>query len=192
MKEKILLVGGGGHCCSCIDVIEQQGKYEIAGIIDQKDKIGSLLMGYEILGTDDDISRLVSVYKNALITLGQIKSASPRINIFSKLKKANANLPIIISPRAYVSKHAIIGSGTIVMHDVIVNAKSVIGINCILNSKSLCEHEVSVGDFCHISTGAVLNGEVEVGSECFVGSNSVLRQRSKIVSKTIIPFGEKL
>lgn len=34
MKEQIILIGGGGHCKSCIDVIEQEGKYQIAGIVD--------------------------------------------------------------------------------------------------------------------------------------------------------------
>ena len=39
MKEKIILIGGGGHCKSCIDVIEQQGKYHIAGIVDVSEKL---------------------------------------------------------------------------------------------------------------------------------------------------------
>ena len=37
MKEKIVLIGGGGHCHSVIDVIEQENKYEIIGIIDTKE-----------------------------------------------------------------------------------------------------------------------------------------------------------
>jgi len=32
-KQKIILIGGGGHCKSCIDVIEEEGKYEIAEIL---------------------------------------------------------------------------------------------------------------------------------------------------------------
>ncbi|MGJ0312293.1 hypothetical protein [Aliarcobacter cryaerophilus] len=36
MKEKIVLIGGGGHCHSVIDVIEQTNKYEIIGIVDIK------------------------------------------------------------------------------------------------------------------------------------------------------------
>ena len=37
-KEKLILVGGGGHCKACIDVIEEQGKFEILGILDLKDR----------------------------------------------------------------------------------------------------------------------------------------------------------
>ena len=34
--DKIILIGGGGHCKSVIDVIEQEGKFQIAGIIDKQ------------------------------------------------------------------------------------------------------------------------------------------------------------
>ncbi|MBI4645951.1 MAG: acetyltransferase, partial [Bacteroidia bacterium] len=30
-KQKIILIGGGGHCKACSDVIETEGKYNIAG-----------------------------------------------------------------------------------------------------------------------------------------------------------------
>jgi hypothetical protein len=37
--KKVFLIGGGGHCKSCIDVIENENKYKIKGIIDKKKKI---------------------------------------------------------------------------------------------------------------------------------------------------------
>jgi FlaA1/EpsC-like NDP-sugar epimerase len=95
MKEKIILVGGGGHCKSCIDVIEQEGAYQIAGVVDVPEKLHQKILGYEIIATDDDLPRLAEEYENFLITLGQIKSPEKR-----------AKLPIIVSPLAYVSKHA--------------------------------------------------------------------------------------
>jgi len=49
MKEKIILIGGGGHCKSCIDVVEQQGKYQIAGIVDLPEKLHQKLLGYEVI-----------------------------------------------------------------------------------------------------------------------------------------------
>ena len=54
MKEKIILVGGGGHCKSCIDVIEQEGAYQIAGVVDVPEKLHQKILGYEIIATDDD------------------------------------------------------------------------------------------------------------------------------------------
>ena len=54
-KPNIILVGGGGHCVSVIDVIEQQGKYNIKGIIDIKENIGKNVLGYKIIGSDNDL-----------------------------------------------------------------------------------------------------------------------------------------
>ena len=56
--QKIILIGGGGHCKSCIDVIEAEGKYDIAGILDMPEFVGEKILGYSIIGTDDDLPEL--------------------------------------------------------------------------------------------------------------------------------------
>ncbi len=192
MKEKIILIGGGGHCHSCIDVIETENRFEIAGIVDSYKEQGSKVLDYEVIGGDKDLPSLITKYKNALICVGQIKSAEIRIKIFEQLKNLGAQLPVIVSPRAYVSSYAKIGEGTIVMHDVLVNANARIGVNCILNTKSLYEHDVIVGDHCHVSTAAVINGGSVVGNRCFVGSNTVLKQGISVADDSVVPFGGKL
>ena len=135
MKEKIILIGGGGHCKSCIDVIEQERTFQIAGIVDLPEKLHQKILGHEIIATDDDLPRLADEYENFLITLGQIKGPEKRIRIFQTLKESGAKLPVIISPFAYVSKHAKIGDGTIIMHHALINAGAKIGSNCIINNK---------------------------------------------------------
>ena len=140
MKEKIVLIGGGGHCHSVIDVIELENRYEIIGIIDTKENIGKKVLAYEIIGCDDDLETIFLSCKNALITVGQIKTSDLRIKLFDKLKDIGFNFPVIISPIAYVSKHAIIDEGTVIMHHALVNANVKIGKNCIINSKALIEH----------------------------------------------------
>ena len=186
MKESIILIGGGGHCKSCIDVIEQEGKYSIVGIVDLPEKVGETILGYPIIATDDEIKDLTKKYQNFLITLGQIKSPGRRIEIFNLLKEYKVNLPVIISPIAYVSKHATIDEGTIIMHHALVNASAKIGKNCIINTKALVEHDVEIGNHCHISTGATINGHVKIGDETFIGSNAVTKENIKIEANSFI------
>lgn len=57
-NKKIILIGGGGHCKAVIDVIELLGGYEILGIIDINEKVGSDILGYKVIGTDEDIKYL--------------------------------------------------------------------------------------------------------------------------------------
>lgn len=192
MKQSIILIGGGGHCKSCIDVIEQERKYKISGIVDIPGKLNQKILSYEIIATDSDLPDLIKEYEFFLITIGQIKSPEKRISIFKRLKTLGAKLPKIISPLAYVSKHAQVGEGTIVMHHTIVNAGAGIGRNCIINTKALVEHDAVVSDHCHIATGALVNGGVRIGPKTFLGSNAVTREYVEIGDTCVIGAGEKI
>lgn len=180
MKGKIVLIGGGGHCHSVIDVIEQENKYEIIGIIDTKENIGKKILNYEVIACDDDLETIFKTCKNAIITVGQIESNKIRVKIYNKLKQIGFNLPVIISPIAYVSKHSFIDEGTIVMHHALINANVKIGKNCIINTKALIEHDSVIEDNCHISTASVVNGGVTVKENSFFGSNATSKQSIEI------------
>lgn len=175
MKE-IILVGGGGHCKSVIDVIEQEAKYKIAGIIDKIELIGNNVLGYTIIGCDDNLSTLRERFSHAIITVGHVKSNALRVKLFNLLKELDFTMPSIVSPLAYVSKHAYIDEGTVVMHHALVNSDAKIGKNCIINSKALIEHDAIIEDNCHISTASVINGGVRVKENTFYGSNTTSRE----------------
>ena len=187
--KKILLIGGGGHCKSVIDVIEQEERFEIAGIVDKPKLLGSKVLGYPIIGNDSDLSNLVKKYQYALITVGQIRSPSLRVKLFNLANEAGFVLPSIISPNAYVSQHTSIGNGVVIMHNALVNANAVIGDNCIINSKVLIEHDCQIFDHCHISTNATINGGVVVESGCFVGSGSTTKESITIQKNSFIKAG---
>jgi len=191
-KLPIILVGGGGHCISCIDVIEETGLYDIIGILDHQEKVGSNILQYQVIGTDDDIPNLLPECSNFLITVGQIKSSSIRQKIYKRIKDAGGLLPVIISPFAHVSRHSTIEEGSIIMHQALVNASSTIGKCCIINSKALIEHEATVGDFCHVSTASCINGQVKIGNNVFIGSNTVIGNNIQVSADTLIAAGSQV
>lgn len=173
MKVKIILVGGGGHCKACIDIIELADVYQIEGIVDFPEKLHQRILGYEIIASDNDLPRLTKEYETFLITVGQIKNNKTRIRLFEVLKKLGAKLPVIVSPLAYISRHAEVAEGTIVMHHALVNAGAKIGKNCIINTGALVEHDAVIEAHCHIATYAVINGGVRIGTGSFFGSCAV-------------------
>ena len=176
MRETIILFGGGGHCRSCIDVIERENRFDITGIVDVKEKLGTSVLGYPIMSTEKDFQELLNKHKNFLITIGQIKSPAVRIEKFETVRKLGAKFPAIISPGAYVSRHAEIGEGTIIMHGAIINANARVGCNCIINTGAIIEHDAVVEDHCHISTKATINGGTIVRRGSFLGSNAVTKE----------------
>ncbi len=192
MKEKIVIVGSGGHAKSCIEAIESQNKYKIIGLIDVPEKVGHDVLGYEVIGDDNDLGFLIKECPNAVIGIGQIKSNELRVKIYNRLKEMGYILPIIKASSAHVSKSAVIGESTVILHGAIINAASKIGVNTILNSKCLIEHDVTIGNHCHISTSSTINGEVRIGNNCFIGSGSTIAQGIYIKDNVIIGMGTRV
>lgn len=191
-KAPILLVGAGGHARACIDVIEQEGRFTVVGLVGLPHEVGTRMLGCPVLGTDADLPGLLGEYAHALVTVGQIKTAEPRMRLFDLLEQNGRTLPVIVSPRAYVSPHATLGAGTILMHGAVVNAGAVVGRNCIINSQSLVEHDVVIGDHCHIATAAAINSGVRIGPATFIGSNSSVRQVVSIGERCVIGMGQRV
>ena len=188
-KTGIILIGGGGHCKSVIDVVEAENKFRIIGILDREENVGKSVLGYPIIGADESIDKWCREGMSFHITLGQIKNWEVRYKIYKRLKALDAILPVICSPSAYVSKHARIEEGAVIMHQAIVNAGAHVGVNCIINNNALIEHDALIGEHSHISTSATINGDCRLGGFCFVGSNSVLIQGISIGENCIIGAG---
>ena len=192
MPKKIIVVGGGGHTVSSLDIINQNKKFKIFGLVGKKKDLGNLVGNIRIKYEDKDLNKIRKKCSYAIVALGQIKNYKLRLKIFNKLKKLKFKIPIIESPNSYVSKNSKIGEGTMVFNGVIVNSNVKIGKNCIINSRALIEHDVKIGNNCHISTGSILNGNVEIGDNCFIGSGSILRNGIKIKKNSFIPMGSRI
>jgi sugar O-acyltransferase (sialic acid O-acetyltransferase NeuD family) len=188
-KKKIILVGGGGHCKSCIEVIESTGSYQVEGILDVQEKLHQKILNYTIIGTDENIEELARSGHSFLVTAGQIKTSSIRKKLFQIIKDAGGKCETVVANTARVSQYASLGEGSIIMHNAFVNADVQIGDNCIVNTHAVIEHDVTVSNHTQISTMAVLNGGVVIGSDSFIGSNAVINQYLTIGDDVIIGSG---
>jgi len=183
-NKKLILVGGGGHCKSVIDVAESTG-WTILGILDLDENVGKEILGYPTIGNDNQIPAFIQ-QSFFLVTVGQIKNVELRIKLHERILMAGGKLATVIASDAYVSKHAEIGKGTVIMHKAVVNAGAKIGLGCIINTMANIEHDAVIGDYCHISTGAMINGACNIGDRIFMGSGSVLANGVCVASDCVI------
>jgi sugar O-acyltransferase (sialic acid O-acetyltransferase NeuD family) len=186
---KLVLVGGGGHCKSCIEVIESDGRFQIIGIVDKAKNKDNTLLGIPFIGTDLDLEEILSENHMAIVTVGQIKTAEIRKKLFYSIKKLGKPMATIVASSSVVSRYSKIKQGSIIMHGAIINAGVDIGNNVIINSSALIEHDVKIGDHCHISTGALINGSSKIEDGCFIGSGAIIHQNIKIGRNAIISAG---
>ena len=188
-KPTLILVGGGGHCRSIIDVIEAEGKWTIAGVLDREELIGQVLLGHRIIGADAMIPELVAEGHHFLITAGQVKDAGLRVRLNALVQQAGGMFASVISPLARIASSAVIGAGTVVCHTAVVNSGAQLGANCIVNTGALVEHDAMIGDHCHIATGAIINGGCSVGDRSFIGSRAVLVQAVRVGTDCVVGAG---
>ena len=186
-QKNLILIGGGGHCKSVIDVAESAG-YNILGVLDMPEEVGKSVLDYKVIGTDDDIPQYADKAE-FIITVGFIKNPAIRVRIYNKVKGAGGKFATIVASTAHVSRYATLGEGTVVMHQAVVNAGAQVGANCIINTFCNIEHDAVIGDQCHISTGTMVNGDCKVGERVFIGSQSVLANGITVGDDIIIGAG---
>jgi len=191
-RTKILIVGGGGHSLTVLDIIRNAEQFEVAGCVDNDAHPLICESGVERLGGDADLPNLIALHPCVHIGIGQIKSPAPRQILYEKLVSLEAKFPPIISKNAYVSLSAHLGQGVMVSHLAVINFDAVIGNNCIVNTGAIIEHGASIGDHCHIAPGAIILGGVKIGDGTFIGAGAVVRESVQIGENKIIGAGESV
>ncbi|KAF0226215.1 MAG: hypothetical protein FD133_831 [Erysipelotrichaceae bacterium] len=186
MKNKLILVGAGGHCKSVIDSLNSTQYAEIV-LVGKSNEVGHIVSGYPVVGTDDDLKKLYnSGFNMAFITLGSIEKTNGRRKLASLLSEIGFKFPNVIDATAIVSSKAQLGKGIFVGKLAIVNVDSRIDDFAIINTNAVIEHDSLIGAFSHISIGSVVCGSCVIGSDVFVGANSTIRNNITIGNKAII------
>lgn len=188
--EKIILIGSGGHGKTIADTIEKLQLYEIEGFIGEEEIGKVVYKNYCIVGHDNDLESIYNKgIKNAFICIGFLGKPSNRNKIYNELKRIGFNIPVIQDNTAIVADNIIIGEGTYIGRNAVINSESKIGKMCIINTSSVIEHECIIGDFSHISVGTVLCGQVNIGNDSFIGANATVIQQVKVGNKVIVGAG---
>lgn len=189
-NNKILLIGGGGHCHSVLDSLLQLDVYSDIGIVDTKENIGKSILSNEIIGTDDDLYNLYKEgYKDAFVTVGSIGNTELRRRLFHLIEMVGYNIPNIIDPSSVVSVNARLGNGIFIGKNVTINTGVEINEGAIINTGSIIEHDCKINKFVHISPGVVLCGDVIIGENTHIGANSIVKQQVSIERDSIIGMG---
>lgn len=188
--EKIILIGGGGHCKVIIDTLFLEKSYEIVGIVDIKKRVGEEVSGIPIIGTDKELNDYFKKgIKSCFIAIGSVGNSHLRTNLFDTAKQIGFKFPNIIHPRSIISRFSEMGEGNYVAAGAIINVGVNIGNNCIINTGVIIDHDCKIADSVHIAPGTVISGAVEIDKYSFIGTGSSILQCLKIGKNTVIGAG---
>ena len=187
--KKLILIGGGGHCKSVLDCLDQNLFDEII-ISDRPDKIGSTVLNIPIKISDDKLFQLKKQeFDYAFITIGTIRADTTRNEIYHKLIQNGYKLINIISSSATVSENVQIEEGVFIGKQAVVNTGTSIACCAIINTGALIEHDCKIGAFTHIAPGCILLGNVQIGHGSHIGAGAVIKQGVCIGSNVTVGAG---
>ncbi len=183
MKEKVLIVGDGGHAKIVIDILREMNQYEILGVT-SKHNDKNEFYGFPVLGNDD----VLDVYfnkgiKNIALGIGGFKDNELRTHLYEKFFEKGFVFINAIHPKSIIAKSAIIGKGVVIFAGVILNSEVKVGDNVIIATGSTVDHETVIEDNSLISAG------VTIGANAVIGKGTLCALGAKVVSG--ITVGEK-
>jgi len=183
----ILIYGASGHGKVIVDIVEKEGKYKIAGLIDDNPKLhGKDFCGYSVIGGFDALTKDVSHSHKLILALGDNNA---RKELWERVKPLGYELACAVHPSVQIGKNVLIAPGTVVMANVAINSGSRIGENVIVNTGATVDHDCLIGGYVHISPGVHLSGNVEIGNLTHVGIGVSVIPSIKIGERVIIGAG---
>lgn len=166
LKEKVVLIGAGGHAKVIIDILRQSNKYEIIGLTD-RNIVGETILNVPVIGFDSALKKIYDHgVKNAFVAIGDNKKRRELINYTQKI---GYNLINAVSSKTYISSTVKLGKGIAIMPGVIINPDSTIGDNSIVNTGSTIDHDCFISKNVHIAPGCNLAGKVTLGEGVLMG-----------------------
>jgi sugar O-acyltransferase (sialic acid O-acetyltransferase NeuD family) len=189
MRTEVVIWGAGGHATVVAETLAACPGYHLSGVLldNEWHQSAEPCLRPLILGGRDALKPLLAKgIRHIIVAIGENRA---RLALSLELAATGFEFPTLISPRAYVSPSATVGSGSVIFPGALVNANAKIGRHCIVNSGSIIEHGSELGEGVHISPGAVLAGNVIIGRATWIGAGATVIEKITIGPGSLIGAG---
>ncbi len=172
--HKIVLVGGGGFGREVLGYLQADiasgaiANCQVAGVVDDDPRC-EVMRGVTFLGRLDALE-MADNYR-FLIAIG---STERRQKVASEIAALGYELFTYVHSSVYIAQDAVVGAGTVVGPNCIINWGAVVGKCCALNVFCSIGHDAIVGDFSVLSPYCALNGNSRIGKSCMLGTRATI------------------
>ena len=174
--HNIIIFGASGHGSVVLDCIEKEAKYNVVGFIDSYKEKGTQLNGHVVLGSEFDLPYLIEKHQiyGGIVAIGDNWTRNLVVKRAQKIAK-DLKFVSIIHPSAEIGKEVQIGSGSVIMPGVTINANAIIGDHCILNTNSSLDHDGFMNNFSSLAPKVCVGGYFILGkgSAICLGANII-------------------
>jgi sugar O-acyltransferase (sialic acid O-acetyltransferase NeuD family) len=169
MNKKIAIIGAGGHG-KVVGEIALLNQYENIFFFDDKiDEIQTF--PFTIFGNLSYLKDHLKDYDDFFVAIGDNYTRYSKIEW---LKKEKVNLVTLVHPKSTITKFSLLGIGTCIMANAVVNAGTLIKDGVIINTSSSIDHDCIIDDYAHISPNCSLSGGIRIGKFSHLGTGTCI------------------
>ena len=185
--KNLIIIGASGFGREVAWLVERINKsnptWNLLGFVDDNSSIvGSIINGYEVLGTTEDIKN----YLNCSFVCA-IGASKVRKSIINRL--GDINYATIIDPSVEMSDIVEIGEGSIECAKSIITTNIKIGKHNIINLCCTIGHDAVLEDFVTLYPSVNVSGNTYYGECVELGTGSQIIQGKTIGKGTIVGAG---
>jgi len=184
----IVIFGAGGQAKVVADIVEKQGEYRIAGLIDTYKAKGTRVYGYEVLGDESCLADCGDSICGGIIAIGD---NWVRSKVAGSIRALAPGFRFVtaVHPSASIARGVRLGEGTVVMPGSVINSDTTIGEHCIINTNASVDHDCIVGSFVSIAPNAAIGGEARIGDYTAISLGASVIHAVRIGEHTVIGAG---
>ncbi len=171
----LLILGAGTHGRDVKEIAESLHIFRKIRFLDDN------VTGEDIVGRCDEISEFRGEYPCAFIAIGDNMIRQKYAKI---LKGQHFLIPSLVAPSAFISSHAKIGEGSVVMPQTNLGAVDVKSF-CIVAAGCTIGSGVALGDYTRVDSGAIVPKGEEVPEGTWIRSGEIYSSKSTSVEEAI-------
>jgi sugar O-acyltransferase (sialic acid O-acetyltransferase NeuD family) len=191
--NKLVLVGAGGQGREVVQLIRDINRikptWEIVGFLDDTlTKIGQYVLDIMVIGTIDQINKLVDADTYIFCSIGQ---SEQREHVINTIRSSGINYKVatLIHPTAVVADDVQINEGSQISALTVISTNVICSSYVLINYGSTIGHDSIIGEFTTISPGCRISGHVNIGARSEIGTGCNIIQSISIGSSCVIGAG---
>lgn len=192
--RRLYIFGAGEFASIAHKYFSEEGKYSLCGfVVDDlffdKEQSVDKEKKTPIFKFSEISENLNEKDTDVFVAISASKMNTLREAVFQRLEALGCSFATYVSPYAFVSNDASLGSNVFVFENNVIQNGVTVGANSILWSGNHVGHHAKIGDNSFISSHVVISGYCQIGRNCYLGVNSTIVDHIEIGEMTLVGAG---
>ena len=157
-NRSLLIVGAGIYGAVASEIAIDMGCFTKIDFLDDNRNVTA--NNQKVIGTISELEKFTDLYTDVIVAIGDAKT---RVSLLDKIEKnLPYRLPVLISPKSYVSPSAQVGAGSVIEPMAVVHTGVILEKGCLISAGAVVNHLAICQAGVHVDCNATVMGSAVV------------------------------